>query len=295
MSLPKLLTIILLVLSPFIASAYDMPAAIDVEFDEGTLFPLNKRVCKNGDCTIAGMARNQIVLTFDDGPRPTETRQLLAVLERFGVKGTFFTHGIMAARYPFMLDEIDRPGHKLANHGKKQSPIHRDTDAKTVVSYLMQTHEIIKRYIKNDDIYVYRNPGGYWSRARARMLNRHPVLRNYVGPIYWNVGGDVEYKNNAIVNAADWKCQSDFRRGKPRYVRWNTKAELIENCALGYYRAIIKNYNSNIGSIVLMHDIHHVSPLILERFLQKLKKDSVDWEFIFVQDIPAVQNNVIAL
>lgn len=266
------------------------------EFDEARNFPLNKRVCRAGECTMAGLKRQQIVLTFDDGPVPAKTRAVLAVLERFGVKGTFYFHSIQAERNSHILDEIYRAGHKLANHGYKQTPIDRSTDGATVIRYLMHTHLFLERYMSSDDIFTYRNPGGYWAADRARMLNRHSVLRQYVGPIYWNVGGWVQYKNGQIADAADWQCQSDLRRGRPRYVRgWSNKAQLAAICANGYYRKVLRNYQANRGSIVLMHDIHEISALILERLLTKMREDAVEWEFIFVQDIPAVQNMRLSL
>ncbi|MCY3947725.1 MAG: polysaccharide deacetylase family protein, partial [Acidimicrobiaceae bacterium] len=55
-------------------------------------------------------------LTFDDGPHPTYTPQVLDVLARHGVRATFFVVGWLAERYPLLIQRIAHEGHTLANH-----------------------------------------------------------------------------------------------------------------------------------------------------------------------------------
>ncbi|MEV0713522.1 glycosyltransferase [Asanoa sp. NPDC050611] len=57
-----------------------------------------------------------IALTFDDGPDPTWTPRVLAALERYGAKGTFFVIGSQVVRYPELADELARKGHELGVH-----------------------------------------------------------------------------------------------------------------------------------------------------------------------------------
>jgi len=47
-----------------------------------------------------------VALTFDDGPDPTWTRQVLDVLRRHGVPGTFFEVGSRAAAHPDVVREV---------------------------------------------------------------------------------------------------------------------------------------------------------------------------------------------
>jgi cellulose synthase/poly-beta-1,6-N-acetylglucosamine synthase-like glycosyltransferase/peptidoglycan/xylan/chitin deacetylase (PgdA/CDA1 family) len=58
----------------------------------------------------------RIALTFDDGPDPRWTPQVLAVLRRNGVSATFFMIGSQAARHPDLVREIERAGYELGNH-----------------------------------------------------------------------------------------------------------------------------------------------------------------------------------
>jgi peptidoglycan/xylan/chitin deacetylase (PgdA/CDA1 family) len=56
-------------------------------------------------------------LTFDDGPDPASTPQVLDVLEAHGAVGTFFMCGRQAARHPDLVAEVAARGHLVANHG----------------------------------------------------------------------------------------------------------------------------------------------------------------------------------
>ena len=57
-----------------------------------------------------------IVLTFDDGPDPMWTPQILDVLHRHGVPATFFFTGVNGALHPLLLRRIAAEGHELGNH-----------------------------------------------------------------------------------------------------------------------------------------------------------------------------------
>lgn len=63
--------------------------------------------CRGGRC---------IVLTFDDGPDPEVTRQVLELLDRYDAKASFFCIGERAARFPDIVAEIVRHGHSVENH-----------------------------------------------------------------------------------------------------------------------------------------------------------------------------------
>jgi peptidoglycan/xylan/chitin deacetylase (PgdA/CDA1 family) len=60
--------------------------------------------------------RNEVALTFDDGPTGL-TPAYLDVLERFGVRATFFLLGRYCARNPELVYDIAARGHELASHG----------------------------------------------------------------------------------------------------------------------------------------------------------------------------------
>jgi peptidoglycan/xylan/chitin deacetylase (PgdA/CDA1 family) len=63
-----------------------------------------------------------VALTFDDGPDPKVTPQLLELLARHGVTATFFVPGARAERYPELIRAILAGGHAVGNHSYSHSP-----------------------------------------------------------------------------------------------------------------------------------------------------------------------------
>src|SRR3954467_4100803 len=61
-----------------------------------------------------GGDRSGIALTFDDGPDPHWTPEVLDVLDAFHVHATFFVVGRAAARYPDLVHEISARGNVVA-------------------------------------------------------------------------------------------------------------------------------------------------------------------------------------
>jgi len=58
----------------------------------------------------------RIALTFDDGPDPAFTPQILDVLREFGAKATFFVVGRCADAHPELLVRTAREGHLIGSH-----------------------------------------------------------------------------------------------------------------------------------------------------------------------------------
>ncbi len=59
----------------------------------------------------------QAYLTFDDGPSGNITPQILDILNREGIKATFFVLGSRVELYPEILKREYEEGHYIANHG----------------------------------------------------------------------------------------------------------------------------------------------------------------------------------
>src|SRR3990167_7053917 len=57
-----------------------------------------------------------VALTFDDGPSPIYTPQILAILKKYNIKATFFVVGVNAKKYPELLKQIHEEGHVIASH-----------------------------------------------------------------------------------------------------------------------------------------------------------------------------------
>lgn len=57
-----------------------------------------------------------VALTFDDGPNPTYTPQILAILKQNHIKATFFMVGANAQKYPEVVKMILKDGHAINSH-----------------------------------------------------------------------------------------------------------------------------------------------------------------------------------
>src|ERR1700730_4313279 len=74
---------------------------------------------------------HEVVLTFDDGPLPRNSNQILAILASQCVKATFFTVGQMARSFPEGVRKLVEAGHSVGTHSQNhpsrmdQMPIER--------------------------------------------------------------------------------------------------------------------------------------------------------------------------
>jgi peptidoglycan/xylan/chitin deacetylase (PgdA/CDA1 family) len=69
----------------------------------------------------AAAKRNEIALTFDDGPDPDVTPQVLDILDAHRAKASFFVIGDKAAAHPGLIREIVKRGHSIENHSRGHS------------------------------------------------------------------------------------------------------------------------------------------------------------------------------
>lgn len=70
-------------------------------------------------CEVYRSVKNeskQIALTFDDGPHPRLTEQILNILDRYEIKATFFMVGVNVQNYSEAALEVFRRGHEIGNH-----------------------------------------------------------------------------------------------------------------------------------------------------------------------------------
>jgi peptidoglycan/xylan/chitin deacetylase (PgdA/CDA1 family) len=78
-------------------------------------------------------AEKVLYLTFDDGPDPLSTPQLLRILKQNDVSALFFCTGIAAEKYPELINLIQKEGHLTGNHSYSH-PNGWKTDSLTYVN-----------------------------------------------------------------------------------------------------------------------------------------------------------------
>lgn len=68
---------------------------------------------------------DHVVLTYDDGPDPVGTPEVLEALAAHGARATFFVLLTRTRRYPALLQEAAAAGHEIALHGPDHQPLTR--------------------------------------------------------------------------------------------------------------------------------------------------------------------------
>ncbi|MEG0805920.1 MAG: polysaccharide deacetylase family protein [Lachnospiraceae bacterium] len=67
-------------------------------------------------CQMADLKIKKVALSFDDGPHPKYTKELLDGLAKRNVKATFFVIGERAENYPELVERMHEEGHLIGNH-----------------------------------------------------------------------------------------------------------------------------------------------------------------------------------
>lgn len=76
-----------------------------------------------GAISRASRGGNRVSITFDDGPDPLYTPQILEILGRYQVKACFFVVGAKARSHPDLIKQIVATGHEVGNHGFKHKAV----------------------------------------------------------------------------------------------------------------------------------------------------------------------------
>lgn len=124
----------------------------------------------------------KIAITFDDGPHPHYTQQLLDGLQERGVKATFFVTGEHAELYPEVIKRMSEEGHLVGNHTYSHLQL-KNSNQEEFKLELIKTNEIIMEITGKEVLYV-RPPYGTWDKKFETELNMFPVLWN-IDPLDW--------------------------------------------------------------------------------------------------------------
>lgn len=146
----------------------------------------------------------KIAITFDDGPHPYYTEQLLDGLKERGVKATFFVTGMHAEQYPDVIRRMNDEGHLIGNHTYSHMQL-SSNNSDVFKEELIRTNDAIEQLTGQEVQYV-RPPYGTWDKKFEKELNMFPVLWT-VDPLDWcsdNVAGIVQkvtskVKENSII------------------------------------------------------------------------------------------------
>lgn len=122
-----------------------------------------------------GPGGRDIYLTFDDGPIPEATPWVLDILDRYGVKATFFMVGDNARRHPALVAEVKARGHRAGNHTMH----HLQGAQVTTRTYLRDVSEAqahifpAREEAGEQGLPLFRPPHGWLRPRQARALREH--------------------------------------------------------------------------------------------------------------------------
>ncbi|WP_227869892.1 polysaccharide deacetylase family protein [Streptomyces otsuchiensis] len=122
--------------------------------------PVEVRTAADRTLDVPG---RRIALTFDDGPHPEHTPQVLRVLRQHGVTATFFVIGENAERHPDLLRAVADEGHLVANHSWTHPQLTR-LSRTAVREELGRTSDLLASALGAAPRWA-RAPYGAWDRA----------------------------------------------------------------------------------------------------------------------------------
>lgn len=85
--------------------------------------PMPESITRQGDPGL-----HKVALTFDDGPDPKWTPQILKILKEKNAPASFFVLGTQTQHYPDLLERIMRDGHEIGNHTYSHQNIAEESD-----------------------------------------------------------------------------------------------------------------------------------------------------------------------
>ena len=111
-----------------------------------------------------GNAGRRVFLTFDDGPIPEATPEILDILDNYHIKATFFMVGDNVRKYPEIAEMVRQRGHIVGNHTMhhvKAFPLSPE-------NYLRETLDP-----HNPETTLFRPPHGWISHRQWKLLENH--------------------------------------------------------------------------------------------------------------------------
>jgi peptidoglycan-N-acetylglucosamine deacetylase len=109
-----------------------------------------------------------VALSFDDGPNPAFTPQVLEILRHHEAKATFFLIGERAAHHPELVAQIKADGNEVGNHYNRNGSTLLDSDA-DFLRYLEET----EKTIRPTEPKLFRAPGGVAWPGQLRLARAH--------------------------------------------------------------------------------------------------------------------------
>lgn len=163
-------------------------------------------------------SRQSVCLTFDDGPHPASTPEILGILRKYSIRAIFFCTGRNALLYPEMMAGIRNAGHVTGNH----SFSHYDGFFTATRKYL----EDVEKASELTSSSLFRPPYG---RMRLRQYHN---LRGKYSIMMWDLMAE-DYSARAAGADITAKLLKKIRPGS--VITFHDRPDcLAKNCLEGF-------------------------------------------------------------
>lgn len=137
-----------------------------------------------------------VALTYDDGPNPPYTNQLIEVLDRHQIKATFFVVGKKIEKYPDTVRLILSKGHEIGNHSYSHKPLIYEKPG-FIWSEIQKTDQLLRQLGVKDEIH-FRAPYG-----RKLIVLPYLLAKLNKKNILWTIDSkDYETSNSEVIEAS---------------------------------------------------------------------------------------------
>lgn len=123
-----------------------------------------------------------VALTFDDGPDPRWTPEVLELLRHHRITATFCVVGELVAAYPQLVREIVADGHTLCNHSWRHDNRLGSRTRAAIRADLERTIAAIRDAVPDAPVAYYRQPGGMWTERVVEVAEELGME-----PLHWAV------------------------------------------------------------------------------------------------------------
>ncbi len=232
-------------------------------YDENAAGKTDTSRCSGVVAPDQGGFNKRIALTFDDGPNPNTTPDVMATLRRHGAPATFFINGERVSSNTtraLVAEMVSDPFFGLANHTWAHPNMRRLSREAAEVQIDRNTEVI--RAAGGEPRYM-RFPFGAASCALTDMIEE----RGYINT-GWN------------IDSADW-CYA----GRNRYCRESTFGPVPDDVRDNMIEWVMRQARDKGGGIILFHDIHAFTRDQLDGLITTLKSEG--FTFTSLDDVDA--------
>lgn len=199
-----------------------------------------------------------IALTFDDGPWPNTTSQILDILKENNIKATFFMIGQNLKNFPQIGQQVVADGHAIGNHTWHHW--HRQMNEFTAAREIDDTAALLYKItcVKTS---LFRPPNGFLYNGLADYARKQDDV-----VVLWS------------IDSGDWHKHGISVEGLVKYVLQKAKPGAI----------VLMHDGSGVSNASRISGLRSLTVEALPKIIDELKKQ--DYEFVSVPELLQMQD-----